>query len=71
MKLTQIETVKGKIRASMEENRITSGYTIDLELLEDDGKFEGKIAGFRTDEVSIDEIIEMLTFLKNYTFIQE
>ena len=71
MKLTQIETVKGKIRARMEENRITGGYTIDLELLDDDGKFESNIAMFRTDEVGIDEVIEMLTFLKNYNFNQE
>jgi hypothetical protein len=71
MKLTQIETTKGNIRARIEENIKTGDYSIDIDLFNEDGTHDSNIVSFRTDEVIIEDVIEILTFFKNYNFIQE
>ena len=68
MKLTQIEIKKDKMRATMEEN-IDGSYGIRIEGIDDKGRYDNTIANFRTNEISIDDVMEILTFFKNYNFI--
>lgn len=69
MELTQIETKANNLRATMEKNRDGS-YSISIDHLDTEGSRDSTVLSFRTDETTIEEIIEMLTFLKNYNFIQ-
>lgn len=70
MELTQITFKKGSLKVEMEEN--TGGsYSISIRHTSEDDKYGESVASFRTDEVSIDDIIEVLNFCKNYNFIQE
>lgn len=71
MELTQIKFIKSNLEVEMEVNRDGS-YSMSVgktKLPED--PYERAFCSFRTDEVSIDDLIEALTFAKNYNFIQE
>ena len=70
MELTEITFKKGQIKVNMEENAGGS-YSISIRQTSEDNSYGDRIADFRTDEVNIDDIIEVLQFCKNYNFIQE
>jgi hypothetical protein len=71
MELTKIEFKTQNLVVEMEQNNDCS-YSISISKVKDpDGEYEKAFCDFRTDEISTDEIIEVLTFAKNYNFIQE
>ena len=72
MKLTEIAFKKGTLKIEMEENR-SGGYSVSIRNITDpeDNSYGERVADFRTDEVGIEELIEMLTFARDYNFIQE
>ena len=71
MELTEIIYKKSNLEVEIEKN--TGGsYSISIrtEKLPEE-PYEKPFVYFRTDEISIDDLIEVLTFAKNYNFIQE
>ena len=70
MELKQISFDKTNLRFNTEVN-CNGGYSIDIQYTTDKGETWDNLGRYRTDEVSTDDLIEALTFIKNYNFIQE
>ena len=70
MELTTINFKKSNIECEMEVNRDGS-YSLSIRpIKKEDEPYESPFCSFRTDEISIDELIEVLEFAKEYNFIQ-
>jgi hypothetical protein len=68
MELTAITFKKGNLEITMEESSV-GGYSIEILNKNDDVR--EPLAHFRTDEVMIEDLIDALTFARDYNFIQE
>jgi hypothetical protein len=70
MQLTTIEFKKDNLSVEVEVNK-DSSYSISIrQTPEEVGEYNKSFIDFRTDEVSIDSLIEALEFIKNYNFEQ-
>lgn len=70
MELKQIAFDKENLRFNVESNRGGS-YSIDIQYTTDKGETWENLGHFRTDEADVTHLIEGLTFIKDYNFIQE
>jgi hypothetical protein len=71
MTLTSISFKTGNLLVTVEANSDDT-YSVDIARDDKEGnpRYEN-VARFRTDEVSIDNLIEALQFAKSYKFVQD
>lgn len=68
MELTAIKFQTGNLETEMEKNR-DGTYTVSI-WTRIDGQLGERVASFRTDEANLTDLINALSFCKDYNFIK-